>query len=531
MKTIFYLFLLFCFTTATAQNREADSLILVQIYNNLDGPNWNNPENWLTSAPLEDWQGIRMFNDRVITLDIISQGARGSFPDEIIGLDQLSTFEIRSGEISGEIPSGLTALTRLNRFILNSTGIGGEIPNIWTSFDNLQTLSLSQNNLTGSLPDIGDDINLLSFQGNQLTGPIPASWENNPCPNLNISFNQLSGSFDLLSSWPNLIKIDLDGNDWTPGTLPTWIDDNVNLDRFSCNDCNLFGEIPTELDFTQHDFYDGMFLNNNELSGDISLLFNSPESNSDLYLSVSGNNFSGTFPADKVVAFSRIVIQSNDYTSTTDFPAGLELAVCNFKSNNFTYEGLIPVQEYVTNFENVPLDYSNQKNTLNTDTIRIEQAGLYTMESGDAHPSTIYQWYKNNQEIESETNETLIIDIQDNTSTGTYYCRMTNPDFPELDLQRNSIVLDVELTVSTTEPFVGKINIYPNPASELLSIEMPQTENNQIQYQLVNAVGSILQSGLFYSRVDIELTDFPSGIYIVQLKSGNKLSSQKIFKK
>jgi hypothetical protein len=108
---------------------------------------------------------------------------------------------------------------------------------------------------------------------------------------------------------------------------------------------------------------------------------------------------------------------------------------------------------------------------------------------------------------------------------------MTNPDFPELDLQRNSIVLDVELTVSTTEPFVGKINIYPNPASELLSIEMPQTENNQIQYQLVNAVGSILQSGLFYSRVDIELTDFPSGIYIVQLKSGNKLSSQKIFKK
>ena len=48
-----------------------DREILVTVYNALDGPNWEDSENWLSDAPLGEWSGVTTDdNGRVIWLRI-----------------------------------------------------------------------------------------------------------------------------------------------------------------------------------------------------------------------------------------------------------------------------------------------------------------------------------------------------------------------------------------------------------------------------------------------------------------------------
>ena len=48
-----------------------DREILVTVYNALDGPNWEDSENWLSDAPLGEWSGVTTGdNGRVIWLRI-----------------------------------------------------------------------------------------------------------------------------------------------------------------------------------------------------------------------------------------------------------------------------------------------------------------------------------------------------------------------------------------------------------------------------------------------------------------------------
>ncbi len=515
-------------TMLNAQTREADSLILVDIYQNLDGENWTNPENWLTDTPLDDWKGVNLQNDRVVTLEIIQQNAVGEFPTEILDLDKLSTFEIRQATISGEIPENITELADLKRFVLNNTGIGGEIPNVWTNFENLQTLVFAFNNLTGTLPDIGDDLTLLSFQGNKLTGPIPNSWMNNPLPNLTLDGNELTGNFDILSTFPNLIKIDLDNNDWDPAPFPSWVDDNQNLDRFSCNRCNLTGPLPEDLNFKNHDFYSGMFLTNNELTGDVSLLFNAEDSPSDLYLNVGFNKFSGEFPADKIRAFSRVILQGNDYSSITPFTDGLVLNTFNMKSNLFTFESLDPIKEYVVIDSDIPVDYESQEKLLTIDTFQIDEPTVLTFEAGDAHPMTTYQWYKSNQPIDGAMERTFVLDIQDFSANGSYYCKMNNADFPDLELDRNTIVVKVDLTFSSTSEIPSRTTFFPNPTKDLLHLKT--IDKGQTHYRLFNSIGYELVNGTFNEQYSISLGNQLPGVYFLQLQFENQIQTIKILK-
>jgi hypothetical protein len=136
-----------------------DREILVTFYNALDGPNWANSENWLTDAPLGEWDGVRTDdNGRVIWLQMGGSGSRQ--------------------ELSGEIPLELIDLGALEILGLSdySGGLRGEIPPEFGNFPNLEYLSLGGSGLTGEIPpELGNLSNLrdLSIEGNGLTGGIP----------------------------------------------------------------------------------------------------------------------------------------------------------------------------------------------------------------------------------------------------------------------------------------------------------------------------------------------------------------------
>lgn len=75
---------------SAAQDRQADSLILLEIYSQLDGPNWR------TSERQEFWNGMTVQDGRVTGLSFINQNVAGPFPEQITGLDQLQAYEVRT---------------------------------------------------------------------------------------------------------------------------------------------------------------------------------------------------------------------------------------------------------------------------------------------------------------------------------------------------------------------------------------------------------------------------------------------------
>ena len=61
-----------------------DREILVTFYNALDGPNWEDSGNWLTDAPLGEWDGVRTDdNGRVIWLQMGGTGSARELSGEI----------------------------------------------------------------------------------------------------------------------------------------------------------------------------------------------------------------------------------------------------------------------------------------------------------------------------------------------------------------------------------------------------------------------------------------------------------------
>lgn len=112
-----------------AQTRLQDSLALVDLYNSTNGPLWLNHTNWLTSAPLDSWYGITMYNDRVLYVVLGYNHLTGVIPPSIANLSQMVALELNNNELTGTIPStlGNNAALGLSIF-LEYNLLTGEVP-------------------------------------------------------------------------------------------------------------------------------------------------------------------------------------------------------------------------------------------------------------------------------------------------------------------------------------------------------------------------------------------------------------------
>src|SRR6266487_5136740 len=72
-STLFCLVFALCVNihTSNAQVNVQDSLALVDLYNNTNGPNWDRHDNWLTKgAPVGAWYGISVTPTRVSWINL-----------------------------------------------------------------------------------------------------------------------------------------------------------------------------------------------------------------------------------------------------------------------------------------------------------------------------------------------------------------------------------------------------------------------------------------------------------------------------
>ena len=245
---------------------------LIALYNATNGPGWNNNENWLSEAPLDQWSGVFTDCDGSLThLVLIGNQLAGPIPPELGNLANLQELELLGNELTGPIPAELGNLSNLRWLGLQDNQLPGPIPPELGNLANLHGLGLGGNQLTGPIPSwLGNLANLqgLDLGRNQLTGPIPPELANLAnLTELDLATNQLTGPIPPeLGDLSKLTILDLSTNQLT-GPIPSWLVDRTDMFIIGLADNMLTGPIPPELGNLSRLAH--LFLDSNQLAGPI----------------------------------------------------------------------------------------------------------------------------------------------------------------------------------------------------------------------------------------------------------------------
>ena len=101
------------------------------------------------------------------------------------------------------------------------------------------------------------------------------------------------------------------------------------------------------------------------------------------------------------------------------------------------------------------------------------------------------------------------------------------PQITEVDITAQSSVEDMS--------FGAEVNIYPNPVSNILSIDFVSENAKPVSYQLTDMSGKVMIEGNFapgigLSNYNLNISDFTTGVYILRLNQNRKQGIYKIIK-
>ena len=114
---------------AASGSVETDREALVAFYNATNGENWYASDNWLSDAPLGEWDGVTTDDDgRVTELTPVNNGLSGEIPAELGSLSNLINLALYDNELSGEIPAELGSLSNLTTLYLHYNDLSGCAP-------------------------------------------------------------------------------------------------------------------------------------------------------------------------------------------------------------------------------------------------------------------------------------------------------------------------------------------------------------------------------------------------------------------
>jgi hypothetical protein len=300
-----------------------DSLALIDLYNATGGNQWVNATNWLTTAPLDTWNGVRVRNGRVQRLDLSSNHLTGNLPPSIGDLTALTGLGLPDNQLSGPLQPTLASLSSLTGLELGHNQLSGNLPS-WLGDHSLINIDLNNNQFNGEIPSaISNHVNIatLNLSDNHLTGNLPA----------------------FLGHLSNLLLLDLSGNQLSGG-IPDSLGNCTSLSVFNLSNNQLTNSIPSS--FGRLTVLEILDLHNNQLSGNIPDSIYACRSLNGLYL--SNNHLTGKI-LDSIATFPYLLdldVQNNQFSGP--LPSGFRnKAMYHFyiQNNLFNFSGM----------ENLPL--------------------------------------------------------------------------------------------------------------------------------------------------------------------------------
>jgi len=283
---------------------------LVTLFNALNGPNWTNNENWLSSLPVHEWYGVTTDDqERVIGLDLENNSLSGQLPPVLAELIHLRRLILTgNSELAGPIPPALITLA-LNELYTDETGLCASSDVVFQSWLDV----IPDANVVNCINN-PDEISALVMFYHQTNGP---NWAN--------STNWLSNA--PLGTWygvetdatGSVIELTLTNNN-VSGVIPSEIGNLSSLQilRLSSND--LYGSIPAELGQLKSVWY--LSISGNGLSGFIPPELGGMTSLNGLYLGL--NRLTGPIPAElgQLDRLRNLSLRSNRLSGS--IPAELE---------------------------------------------------------------------------------------------------------------------------------------------------------------------------------------------------------------
>lgn len=116
--------------------------------------------------------------------------------------------------------------------------------------------------------------------------------------------------------------------------------------------------------------------------------------------------------------------------------------------------------------------------------------------------------------------------MHDDLAIGTHYYRLLQVDYDG--------VFDYSEVITATLRNNGTaISLFPNPTIDKVNIQVGKPFSKHSYFQLLNIQGQIVREHSLpqdVSSFDLEMSDFPTGVYYIQLRLDNELTTHKIIK-
>ncbi|KAM7477804.1 hypothetical protein LguiA_026017 [Lonicera macranthoides] len=249
-------------------------------------------------------------------LHLSSCRLNGALPEKIFHLQTLKILDLSdNAELNGSLPEFLKNVN-LQTLVLRYTKVSGQLPNSIGNLGMLSTMDLTNSNFTGQIPkSMGKLTQLayLDFSSNMFTGAVPSLQMSKNLTHIDLSSNNLSGSFSFtqFESFVNLAYIDLQWNSFT-GRIPSSLFGLPSLKQLQLSNNHFDGSLP-EIPNASSSMLDTLELIGNKLEGEI------PSSFFDLkrlnILSLSSNNLNGTIQLENVQKLVNLITLDLSYNN------------------------------------------------------------------------------------------------------------------------------------------------------------------------------------------------------------------------
>jgi len=568
-------------------SRMTDSLELINLYEQLDGSEWNyfgpsdtpnKGSEWDFAVPIDSWHGVRLNQKGCVqslhmthitnggtleslhlleldTLKLADNGFSGSI-DSLILSPSLKVLDVSYNNLQGSINNIFNAYQELKVFDANFTPLSGIVQEDLYELDSLEILQLYSQDLSGSLsPRIGeltklkylgivgnltgeipaeigslDSLVLLNFGANELSGEIPSTIGNlKNLEYLYLSSNLLSGSIpEEIGNLTNLIELGIRRNELS-GNLPSSLGNLIALNVLELSDnSQLSGVIPTEIGDLKN--IRSIRIINCDLQGQLpASLFTLPNLST---LLLKNNQLSGEIPQDLslLTNINTLDLSFNNLSGNIPTAFGERIAFLYLRNNNFT--GNIPatLANYPW-FRQIRLSKNRLSGNIPPELGTLDLLNDLALFSNLLTGCVPEELLPLCERITLNRNPDLWSDNPELPWSGSArnFCEeIQQIGAPCLKDGEPGIIdedCSCQRTVSTSETDQSPISIFPNPTSGLLNISGIK------EYQVeLKTIGGQLILRRESSPDKIDISYLAQGIYIVKINDGKNVHSQLIFK-